>query len=120
MNNGDLMNMLMGALKSPGASEKLKDMMSFIGNSSESSSDSDNTYEENSVIPQLKENLQNEADTISMIKNMLDNFNRTDDNRIVLLNSIKPYMKPGRGKNIDTAVKFIQLLNFAKGFGNMR
>ena len=116
MNNGDLMNMLMGAINSPGGSEKLKDIMSFLGNAGENSSKNEDIREETQVIPASDTQKSREADTVLMIKNMLDNFNRTDDSRIVLLNSIKPYMKPGRERNIDTAVKFIQLLNFAKGF----
>jgi len=49
------------------------------------------------------------------IKETLDRLNNTNDSRIGLLNSIRPFMRNGRERSIDTAIKFIQIMNFASG-----
>ena len=105
----DLMNMLMGSLSDPDTKDKLMGIMSQIGKNEEK-----NNNEESSPLPQGNDFMN--PLMIARIKGLLDNFNRMDDNRIVLLNSIRPYMKSGRGKGIDTAIKFIQLMNFTSGF----
>lgn len=121
MSNNDLMNMLMGALSSPDTRDKLSGLMSSLsGNSEETEKNEPPPPPAEAVnLPAPKSSFDfMNPDTISTIKNMLDNFNRTDDRRIVLLNSIKPYMKSGRERNIDMAVRFIQFINFASGFKN--
>ena len=45
----------------------------------------------------------------------MERLNRKDDYRIGLLNSIKPFMKNGREKSIDTAINFIRIINLATG-----
>jgi len=126
MNNNDLMNMLMGALSNPDTKDKISGLMSSLSDNSKESGESKQadieptppqTSTEKLPAPKSSFDFMN-ADTISTLKSMLDNFNRTDDRRIVLLNSIKPYMKSGRERNIDMAVKFIQFINFASGFKN--
>lgn len=103
------MNMLMGSLSDPETKDKLMGIVSQMGKSDEKS--------ESEESPRLStENDFMNPLMIAKIKGLLDNFNRMDDNRIVLLNSIRPYMKSGRGKGIDTAIKFIQLMNFTSGF----
>ena len=52
---------------------------------------------------------------IMKIKETLDRLNNTNDSRIGLLNSIRPFMRNGRERSIDTAIKFIQIMNFASG-----
>ena len=105
----DLMNMLMGSLSDPETKDKLMGIVSQMGKSDEKSES-----DESPRLP-LENDFMNPL-MIAKIKGLLDNFNRMDDNRIVLLNSIRPYMKSGRGKGIDTAIKFIQLMNFTSGF----
>ena len=58
---------------------------------------------------------KNSLDAMLKFKTMMERLNRKDDYRIGLLNSIKPFLKNGRDKNIDTAIKFIQIINFASG-----
>ena len=103
------MNMLMGSLSDPDTKDKLMGIVSQMGKSEEKSKN-----EESPRLP-TENDFMNPL-MIAKIKGLLDNFNRMDDNRIVLLNSIRPYMKSGRGKGIDTAIKFIQLMNFTSGF----
>ena len=103
------MNMLMGSLSDPETKDKLMGIVSQMGKSDEKSES-----EESPRLP-TENDFMNPL-MIAKIKGLLDNFNRMDDNRIVLLNSIRPYMKSGRGKGIDTAIKFIQLMNFTSGF----
>ena len=105
----DLMNMLMGSLSDPETKDKLMGIVSQMGKGEEKSES-----EESPRLP-TENDFMNPL-MIAKIKGLLDNFNRMDDNRIVLLNSIRPYMKSGRGKGIDTAIKFIQLMNFTSGF----
>ena len=114
MNNNELLNTLMGALQNPDYKDKISGIFdSFSGEKKE----------ENASVsaPPAPVNASSSQDFLNpemivKIKSMLDNFNRTDDNRIGLLNSIKPYMKSGRVKNIDMEIRFIQLINFASGF----
>lgn len=103
------MNMLMGSLSDPDTKDKLMGIVSQMGKGEEKSES-----EESPRLP-TENDFMNPL-MIAKIKGLLDNFNRMDDNRIVLLNSIRPYMKSGRGKGIDTAIKFIQLMNFTSGF----
>ena len=103
------MNMLMGSLSDPETKDKLMGIVSQMGKGEEKSES-----EESPRLPTENEFMN--PLMIAKIKGLLDNFNRMDDNRIVLLNSIRPYMKSGRGKGIDTAIKFIQLMNFTSGF----
>ena len=114
MDNNELFNTLMGALSNPDYKDKISGIFDSFSNEKE----------ETKPLPAPTYNSSSQEflnpDMIIKIKGMLDNFNRTDDTRIGLLSSIKPYMKSERAKNVDMAIKFIQLINFASGFNNMK
>ena len=120
MNNNDLMGMLMNTLSNPDSKDKIMEIMSSLGSQQKNESEPERELSPAPPsLPAYNSNTSNDflnVEMISKIKSMLDNFNRTDDSRISLLTSIKPYMKSSRVKNIDMAIKFIQFINFASGF----
>ena len=115
MNNNELMNTLIGALSGSDSKDKLSEVLNMF-----SQKEKEEAKPQQPVITSSDSSSSDflNPEMIVKIKGMLDNFNRTDDTRIGLLNSIKPYMKSTRVKNIDMAIKFIQFINFASGFKN--
>lgn len=107
--NNDIMSALMGALNNPEAKEKIMDTISTLGNNSDNSKIS-----EEPPVSSSQNNGGIDTEMLFKIKNLVDNFNRTDDPRIGLLNSIRPYMKNKRNSNIDMAIRFIQIINFIR------
>lgn len=138
-NNNDMLGSLMNMLSQDGAKEKMADMLSgLLGNnssgsqqgqgepSSQPSQSSPSNQSSNGGLGSLGDLLGGNGltpENMEMLvkaKNMLDRFNDTSDNRIVLLNAIKPFMAGGRTSGIDMMVRLIQVMNFSSGFRNMK
>lgn len=51
----------------------------------------------------------------SYMGRLMESFNRRD-NRIDLLNSIRPYLREKRAGNVDMAIRIIRLMNLARDF----
>lgn len=110
--DNDLMSSLMGILNDPETKAKL---MNIISPPQPESFIPKETHP--SPAPSYERNPLNDSgmDIVFKMKNIAERLNRNDDYRIGLLNSIKPFMKNGRDKNIDTAINFIRILNLATG-----
>ena len=53
--------------------------------------------------------ISNNMPDISNLANIAKSINAEDDNRIRLLNALKPYMNSKRSANMDTAIKILKL-----------
>ena len=53
--------------------------------------------------------ISNNMSDISNLANIAKSINAEDDNRIRLLNALKPYMNSKRSANMDTAIKILKL-----------
>ena len=108
--DNDMMSKLMDIIGSPDAKEKLLNTISAM--QQDSGADSGYAPKETSNPFDMLS-----ADSINLfykIQNILEKLNSKDDSRIGLLNSMKPFMRDSRSKNIDNAIRFIQILNFAR------
>ena len=114
--DNDLMSTLMGAIDNPETKDKLMNIFSELK--------SPEPKEEYAPTPppvpfgSFPGNdlfSKNTFDIMMKIQNAMERLNRRDDSRIGLLNSLKPFMKNGRDKNIDAVIKCIQIINFASG-----
>ena len=139
-NNNDMLGSLMNMLSQDGAKEKMADMLSGLlgnngGNNQQSQNESPSQH--SSQPPPSNQSSGNGLGSLGDLlggngltpenmemlvkaKNMLDRFNDTSDNRIVLLNAIKPFMAGGRTSGIDMMVRLIQVMNFSSGLRNMK
>lgn len=100
----DVMNILSGILSDPETKENLINSLTGISGG------------RNTQLPATPPSFSPENMAfILKIQNMLEKLNNTNDSRIGLLNSIRPFMRNGKQRNIDTAIKFIQIMNFASG-----
>lgn len=83
------------------AEDKIKNVMSSL-----SSSDND------SSVPDID---TEGIDKLMQIKNIMDSMTTTrNDPRTNLLMSLKPYMRSGRQKSIDSAVRLLGLTNVTR------
>lgn len=140
-NSNDMLGNLMNMLSQDGAKEKMADMLSgLLGNSSAGGQTNQNNSASQPVPPANAGqgstsggNLENLGELLGgsgftpenmemlvKVKKMMDRFNDTSDNRIVLLNAIKPFMAGGRTSGIDMMVRLIQVMNFSSGIRNMK
>ena len=100
MDNNDLMSSIADILGNPEAKSKIQGVARmFTPNETENSSSNDLFGEE----------------MFSYMSKMMQSFNKRD-NRIDLLNSIRPYLRKTRADNIDMAIRIIRLMNLAKDF----
>lgn len=53
--------------------------------------------------------ISNNIPDIGNLANIAKSINAEDDNRIRLLNALKPYMNSKRSANMDTAIKILKL-----------
>ena len=53
--------------------------------------------------------ISNNISDIGNLANIAKSINAEDDNRIRLLNALKPYMNSKRSANMDTAIKILKL-----------
>ena len=74
-------------------------------NSNSNNNSSNNNSENNSYL---------DFDTILKIKNIMEAFNQTDDNRSKLLYSLKPYLRESRQKKLDQYVNLFKISGIAK------
>ena len=74
-------------------------------NSNSNNNSSHNNSENNSYL---------DFDTILKIKNIMEAFNQTDDNRSKLLYSLKPYLRESRQKKLDQYVNLFKISGIAK------
>lgn len=140
-NSNDMLGNLMNMLSQDGAKEKMADMLSgLLGNSGAGGQANQNKSASQPVPPANAGqgstsggNLENLGELLGgsgftpenmemlvKVKKMMDRFNDTSDNRIVLLNAIKPFMAGGRTSGIDMMVRLIQVMNFSSGIRNMK
>lgn len=140
-NSNDMLGNLMNMLSQDGAKEKMADMLSgLLGNSGAGGQANQNNSASQPVPPANAGqgstsggNLENLGELLGgsgftpenmemlvKVKKMMDRFNDTSDNRIVLLNAIKPFMTGGRTSGIDMMVRLIQVMNFSSGIRNMK
>ena len=112
------MSMLKGIL-GDGAEEKIASVMQSL-----SSGGGDGSAE----VPKISETSQqgasggfdeNTLGYIMRMKGIIDEMNRTDDDRSRLLLSLRPYMREGRQKSIDSALKIMALTKISGVFGNL-
>lgn len=103
MDTNDLINSLGEILKDQDGQNKLAGLSRMFGDNQESnhsSSKKDDMFSE---------------EIFSYMGRMMQSFNR-HDNRIDLLNSIRPYLKDKRVGNVDMAIRIIRLMNLARDF----
>ena len=108
-----MMSKLMEMISDPSAKEKLSDTVSKLTDTvvRDEGTSSDKNISSGPFDLLSGDNAQ----LMYKMQHMLERLNSKDDSRIGLLNSMKPFMRESRSKSIDTAIRFIQLLNFATG-----
>lgn len=114
--DNDLMSALMGVMSNPETKDKILNIISDLKNEAEEPDTRELTppmprqsFSGNDFLP------KNSLDIMMKMQNAMERLNRQDDYRIGLLNSIKPFLRNGRERNIDAAIRCIQILNFASG-----
>ena len=107
MDSNELLNSVAGLLSENGNSDKLKELTGML---------SGNGHHNTSEDPFG-------AQMIGTVGKFMESFNK-HDNRIDLLNAMRPYIRSQRMGNIDMAIRVIRLLNIAgdfnlRGLGNV-
>lgn len=111
--DNDMMSEIMNILETPGTKEKILGMLSSEGYGKDETA---SVPPPKPAAPAFPDQFtRGSMEAMLQLRHMMERLNRQDDHRIGLLNSIKPFMRNGSEKNIDAAIKFIQILNFAKG-----
>lgn len=101
MDNNDLMSSISEILENPEAQSKLQGISQMFSSSGSGSlKRKDDAFGE---------------EMFAYMGKMMESFNKSD-NRIDLLNSIRPYLREKRAGNIDMAIRIIRLMNLAKNF----
>ena len=99
------------------ADEKIQSVLSALNNSNTGSSEVPSENKPSQSAPpstNVSSNSMPNAEAlqyISRLKGMVDDMSRANDPRSNLLMSLKPYMRSGRQKSIDNAIR---LLNISK------
>lgn len=101
MDNNDLMSSISEIFKNPEAQSKIQGITQMFSSSGNE--------------PQKRKDDLFGEEMFSYMGKMMESFNR-HDNRIDLLNSIRPYLREKRADNIDMAIRVIRLMNLAKNF----
>lgn len=55
-----------------------------------------------------------EADSLNMIGALMNIYNQNDDQKVALLNALKPFVKEKRYSKVDKAIQIARLTNVAK------
>ena len=100
MDSNDLMSSIAGILDNPEASSKLQGMAKMLSSKGGESTGSGDPFGD---------------EIFSYVSQLMSSFNKRD-NRIDLLNSIRPYLRESRAGNIDMAIRIIRLMNLARDF----
>lgn len=58
-------------------------------------------------------------DSVTNIKNMVNQLNTGSDKRITLLNALRPYMRGSRAHDIDKAVKILKITKLGSIFKDL-
>lgn len=53
-----------------------------------------------------------DTETISKLSSALSNISKNDDQRVLLLNALKPYIGKQRAPHVDTAIKLLTLSKY--------
>ena len=113
----DMMGTLKGLL-GDNAEDKIQSVLSALGNSKASPPPDENAQEDFSPTPVTSPKITPEMlQYVSQFKGIIDDMGRANDSRSSLLLALKPYMREGRQKSIDSAIK---LLNISKLTGLFR
>lgn len=102
MDNNDLMSTITDIFSNPEAQSKLQGIAGMLNNNNNEKNNSSET-------DMFGEEM------LAYVGRFMQSFNK-HDNRIDLLNSIKPYLREARASNIDMAIRIIRLMNIAKDF----
>ena len=102
MDSNELLNSVAGLLSENGNKDKIKDITGMLSGIGESQGAQDPFG----------------AQIMTTVGKFMESFNRHDD-RIDLLNAIRPYIKSQRAGNLDTAIRIIRFLNIAGDFNRM-
>lgn len=110
----DMMSTLKGLL-GDGAEEKIQSVLSALGDNNSAQPPQEDTQKNISPKSVTSPSITPEMlQYIGQFKGMIDDMGRANDSRSSLLLALKPYMRTGRQKSIDNAVK---LLNISKMTG---
>ena len=99
MDSNELLNSVAGLLSENGNKDKIKELSGMLSGVGESQSSPDPFG----------------TQMMSMVGKFMESFNK-HDNRIDLLNAMRPYIKSQRAGNLDMAIRIIRLLNIAGDF----
>ena len=100
MDTNDLMASLSGMLSDPKSMEGISEVAKMFTQKNEEPTKQKDTFSEDMAV---------------FMGRIINSFNR-HDNRIDLLNSIRPYMRESRMGNLDMAIRIIKILNVAREF----
>ena len=96
MDSNELLNSVAGLLSENGNKDKLKELTGMLSGG-EGSRPMEDPFG---------------AQMMTTVGKFMESFNRHDD-RIDLLNAIRPYIKSKRAGNLDMAIRLIRFLNIA-------
>jgi len=99
MDSNDLLSSITDMFSNPESRDKIQGVAELLGSNKSTNTNQDIFGEE----------------MMSLMGRVMQGFNR-QDNRIDLLNSIRPYLKEKRAGNIDLAIRLIRLINIAGDF----
>ena len=100
MDTNDLMSSLSSVFSDPKSMEGISEVAKMLTPKNEEKTKPQDTFSEDMAV---------------FMGRIINSFNRRD-NRIDLLNSIRPYLRESRAGNLDMAIRVIKLLNVAKDF----
>ncbi len=112
------MNMLKGIL-GDGAEEKIASVMQSLSSGGDDKAEDVSVMKEASHTGASGSIDENTLGYIMRMKGIIDEMSRTDDDRTRLLLSLRPYMREGRQKSIDNALKIMALTKLSGVFGNL-
>ncbi|MBR2476537.1 MAG: hypothetical protein IKB50_00195 [Clostridia bacterium] len=108
--DNNMVEKLKSMLENP---EALNAVSSLLGNIQPSAPETFETVEEEAVSASTP---VNQVDSINKISQILSETTSTNDPRISLLNSLKPYMGKKRSAKADQAIRLIQIAKMASMF----
>ena len=96
MDSNELLSSVAGLLSENGNKDKIKELSGMLSGVGEPQSSQDPFG----------------TQMMTMVGKFMESFNK-HDNRIDLLNAMRPYIKSQRAGNLDMAIRIIRLLNIA-------
>ncbi len=113
----DMMSTLKGLL-GDNAEEKIQSVLSALGNSGSAPPPvspqnlPDQPGQNQNILQNATSNLE-ALEYIGKLKGMVEDMGRANDPRSTLLMSLKPYMRTGRQKSIDNAIRLLNISKFS-------